>query len=141
MYGCANAMCGCANGIYGCAKIFMDVQMYVNVYKWYVCLNISMRQFIIAFPIITFFFPGDLYVYDLTFSPWALLKVVHNYSKQDHTIISISWSLDNTKIITQNNQVCHFAEGITLSVNEDFISEFIHLIIYIFWLILCGIIQ
>ncbi|KAK6196120.1 hypothetical protein SNE40_001406 [Patella caerulea] len=45
---------------------------------------------------------GDIIVYDVRHGPWRAIRVVHNSSNVDDSVIDIAWTLDNSKILTIN---------------------------------------
>ncbi len=48
---------------------------------------------------------GDLLVYDLAWSPWRLIRVVHNTAQGHDPVVDITWSLDGTMLAATNQMV------------------------------------
>ena len=58
--------------------------------------------------IVQFLFSGDLLLYDSNTDPWKLVHVGINPLGAVDPAISISWSLDDTRIITIHQSVSFF---------------------------------
>lgn len=48
---------------------------------------------------------GDAMIYDTSYDPWRLIKVVINENSGDDPVIDVSWTLDCQRLITITHTV------------------------------------